>query len=135
MAELRQRAGAFGHERYAIEAAVDLPASGDPATTQAVQAFLRRAARFPIRGAILFGSRARGNFRPDSDADLALLLAGSSGPFLDTKLELADIAYDVLLETGIRIQPLPVWEEEWEHPETYANPRLLQNIAREGVRL
>ena len=25
--------------------------------------------------------------------------------------------HEVPLETGIRIQPLPIWEEEWEHPE------------------
>ena len=48
---------------------------------------------------------------------------------------MADLAYDVLLETGIRIQPLPIWEEEWEHPEAYSNPHLLPNIAREGIRL
>ncbi len=108
----------------------------DSATTQAIQAFVTRAtARFPVRSAILFGSRARGHFRPDSDADVALLLAGTHGPFLDTKLDLADIAYDVLLETGIRIQALPIWEDEWTHPENYANPRLLQNIDREGIRL
>ena len=108
----------------------------DSATTQAVRSFVTQAkGRFPVRSAILFGSRARGHFWPDSDADVALVLTGSHGPFLDTKLELADIAYDVLLETGIRIQPLPVWEEEWEHPETYTNPQLLQNIAREGISL
>ncbi len=108
----------------------------DSATTQAARSFVTQAkVRFPVRSAILFGCRARGHFRPDSDADVALLLTGPHGPFLDTKLELADIAYDVLLETGIRIQPLPVWEEEWEHPDTYTNPQLLQNIAREGIRL
>ena len=48
---------------------------------------------------------------------------------------MADIAFDVLLETGILIQPLPVWEDEWEHPESFTNPSLLQNIAREEVRL
>lgn len=84
---------------------------------------------------MLFGSRARGAFRPDSDADVALLLDGPTGRFAETKLALADIAYEVLLETGIRIQPLPVWEAEWEHPETYPNPRLLQNIEREGIAL
>lgn len=47
---------------------------------------------------------------------------------------MADLAYDVLLETGIHIQPLPIWEEEWEHPETYSNPSLLHNIKREGIR-
>ena len=48
---------------------------------------------------------------------------------------MADIACDVLLETGISVQPLPIWEEKWMHPEAYSDPRLLGNIDREGVRL
>jgi len=51
------------------------------------------------------------------------------------KLAMADLAYDVLLDTGIRIQPLPIWESDWEHPESYSNPALLRNIGRDGVRL
>jgi antitoxin ChpS len=73
--------------------------------------------------------------RPDSDVDVSVLLHGRSGKFVATKLAMADIAYDVLLETGIRIQPLPTWKEEWKHPESYSNPRLLQNIEREGILL
>jgi len=108
----------------------------DPETERAAQAFINKLAReFNLAGAILFGSRARGSFRVDSDADIAVLLRGPHGKFLATKLAMADIAYDVLLDTGIRIQPLPIWEDEWQHPETYSNPRLLQNIEREGVRL
>ena len=42
---------------------------------------------------------------------------------------------DVLLETEILVSPLPIWEDEWEHPETASNPRLLENIRREGVAL
>jgi hypothetical protein len=48
---------------------------------------------------------------------------------------MADIAYEILLETGVLVQPLPVWEDEWEHPETQSNPALLLSINREGVRL
>lgn len=108
----------------------------DPNTERAVRLFLSRAeARFTFQAAWLFGSRARGGFRPDSDADVAILMPGRAGAFLDSKLELADIAYEVLLETGIRIQPLPIWEDEWQHPDTYFNPRLLDNIRREGIRL
>jgi hypothetical protein len=66
---------------------------------------------------------------------VAVLLRGRRGPFLATKLAMADIAYDVLLETGVLIQPLPIWKDEWEHPESYTHPALLQNIHREGVRL
>jgi antitoxin ChpS len=46
-----------------------------------------------------------------------------------------DLAYEVLLETGIRIQPLPVWQSKWEYPEHYSNLLLLKHIAREGIRL
>jgi len=37
--------------------------------------------------------------------------------------------------TGILVQPLPVWENEWQHPERYPNPELLHHIAREGLPL
>ena len=91
---------------------------------------------YPLSAAILFGSRARGDFRADSDVDLAVLLRGPRGAFLDTKLMPADIAYEVLLETGIRVQHLPVWEEEWQQrPDAHSNPRLLRSIEREGIRL
>lgn len=112
------------------------PAEIDAATLDAAHAFLEAVAnRYDLMGAILFGSRARKSHRPDSDADVAVLLHGQPGKFVATKLAMADLAYEVLLNTGIRIQPFPIWEEEWEHPEAYSNPRLLINIEREGIRL
>ncbi|MHB8256724.1 MAG: nucleotidyltransferase domain-containing protein [Acidiferrobacterales bacterium] len=108
----------------------------DPGTEDAVKRFLGRiAGRYDMAGALLYGSRARGTHRPDSDADVAVLLRGEHQRLLPTALAMADVAYDVLLETGINIAPLPIWMDEWEHPETYSNPALLRNIAREGVRL
>ena len=111
-------------------------ADSDAETAKAVRAFIEKvASQYDLAGAILFGSRARQSHRPDSDADVAVLLHGRRGSFLDTKLAMADIAYNVLLETGVLIQPLPVWEDEWAHPESYTHSALLQNIQREGVRL
>jgi len=108
----------------------------DPATDFATHDFLERVRQhFDVAEAILFGSRARGDFHSDSDADVAVLLRGKPGRFLPTKLEMCDIAYDVLLDTGIRVQALPIWESEWSNPAGYSNPRLLANIEREGVRL
>jgi predicted nucleotidyltransferase len=108
----------------------------DSDTAQATSLFVQRMARqYDMAGAILFGSRARQTHRLDSDADVAILLRGAHQRFLPTKLAMADVAFDVLLETGINISPLPVWMDEWEHPETYSNPLLLKNIAREGVQL
>jgi hypothetical protein len=46
---------------------------------------------------------------------------------------MANIAFDILLDTSILISPLPIWEEDWRRPELYENPRLLENIRREGV--
>jgi predicted nucleotidyltransferase len=108
----------------------------DADTEQAVRRFLGLiAVDYSTAGAILFGSRARGTHRPDSDADVAVLLNGAHQRFLPTKLAMADVAFDVLLETGINISPLPVWLDEWNDPENYANPALLQNIAHDGVRM
>ncbi len=110
--------------------------TADPATMVALRAFVQKVSlRSDFAGAILFGSRARHSHQTDSDADVAVLLTGHPGKFIPTKLAMDDLAYDVLLDTGVRIQPLPVWQSEWEHPENYSNPHLLQNIAREGIRL
>ncbi len=108
----------------------------EPATERAARAFLDRVSRrYVVTGAILFGSRARGDFRSDSDADIAVLLAGEAGEFFDTQHALSDMAYDVLLDTDIRIQALPIWQTEWDHPDGYSNPYLLHNIRREGIEL
>lgn len=110
----------------------------DHETEKAVRRFLVLiAARhdYDMHGAIVYGSRARGTHRPDSDADVAVLLGGEPRQALATTLAMADAAYDVLLETGINISPLPVWLDQWERPERHSNPALLRSIAREGVRL
>ena len=105
-----------------------------PAVLSAARDFTRRVALvWPLQRAMLFGSQVRGDSHAGSDTDVAVLLQGQPGDFVATKLALDDVAYDVLLDTGIRIQPLPVWEGEWAHPERYSNPRLLENIAREGL--
>jgi len=106
----------------------------DTDTEKAVQRFLDAiAARHPTAGAIVYGSRARGTHRADSDVDVAVLLQGQPQRFLATKLDMADTAFDQMLETGLLISPLPIWLEQWEHPQNYSNPALLQNIAREGI--
>jgi antitoxin ChpS len=111
-------------------------ATPSPATLLATRAFAARVAvAYPTQQTILFGSRARGTAHDESDADVAVILKGQPGNFIKTKMAMNDIAYDILLDTGIRIQPLPVWEPEWEHPEQYSNPHLLHNIAVEGIRL
>lgn len=114
------------------------PTAADPAVAEALRRFTgeiarREAGRF-VR-AVLFGSHARHQARQDSDVDVAVVLSGPEGDLVRTKLAMADVAYDVMLDTGVLIQPLPVWQEAWEHPERHRNPRLIENIRREGVGL
>ncbi|PKO88949.1 MAG: nucleotidyltransferase [Betaproteobacteria bacterium HGW-Betaproteobacteria-12] len=95
----------------------------------------RLAAQFEITGAYVFGSRARGDAQPESDTDIAVLLRGHPGRRVDEAVKMADIAYDLMLETGVRIEALPLWQSEWEHPETFNNPALIENIRHDGVAL
>ena len=109
----------------------------DPAAITAARAFLARASKsFDVVGARLYGSRARGDYKPDSDIDLAVFLRGARGDSSDlfnAAAEMGGIAFDILDDTQVMISALPVWELEWSHPESHNNPRLLENIRREGI--
>lgn len=83
----------------------------------------------------LFGSRARGDFRADSDVDLAVVLHGPRGDIWAMAWSMADITFDVLMETGVSVSPLPLWGDDLEHPERATNPALIRAIRQEGIRL
>jgi predicted nucleotidyltransferase len=109
------------------------PVTGE---SRAVSAFIAKLrGSYDVSETIMFGSRARGDYRPDSDLDLAVVLSGQRGNFVDTKLDMAGLAFDVLMETGVLVQAFPMWEDDLAHPERFPNPALIRNIAREGVRL
>ena len=108
----------------------------DAETERAARAFMQRIeGRFPAIEGLVFGSRARGTYGPDSDADLAVILKGERGDRYEVSREMAGVAFDVMLENGILIDPLPLWEGEMRRPETFSNPALIENIKREGLRL
>jgi uncharacterized protein len=120
----------------AVAYASEIAKAADPDTVGAAREFVRRvSARYSVKSAVLFGSRARGTHRSDSDVDIAIVLQGQRGKLIETSVEMADIAFELLLETTVYIQPLPIWEDEWDHPETHSNPRLVENIRREGLPL
>lgn len=64
-----------------------------------------------LAGVILFGSRARRNHHPGSDADLAVLLHSVAGRRVDAALKTVDIAI-VILEAGVFVEAIPLWEDE-----------------------
>ncbi|WP_420389687.1 nucleotidyltransferase domain-containing protein [Marinobacter sp.] len=113
-------------EQYVMDGQVDI--------REAVLSFGKKlSGQYKVAQLILFGSRARGDYQSDSDADVAVILRGEPGDFVETKLAMTRTAFDVLLQTGVRIQPFPIWETEWRKPGAYSNPTIQLNIAREGI--
>jgi predicted nucleotidyltransferase len=78
---------------------------------------------------LLYGSRARGDARPDSDWDVAVFLRGYDGRHAEWS-RLSDLAFDILLETGIDLSLQPFAPEEL--PE---RTPIMHEIRREGVPL
>ena len=108
----------------------------DAQTERAARAFLQQLeGKYPVIEAILYGSRARGDHTTDSDADLAVILKGERGNRYEAAREMAGIAFDVMLDTGVLVSPLPLWPDELAWPDTFSNPALIRNIQRDGLRL
>jgi DNA invertase Pin-like site-specific DNA recombinase len=108
----------------------------DAETEHAARAFLKRLeGKYPVVEAFLYGSRARGDHTADSDADLAVILNGERGNRYEAAREMAGIAFDVMMDTGVLVSPLPLWPDELARPDAFSNPALIRNIQREGLRL
>ncbi len=108
----------------------------DKKTHDVLARFKRRLeTRYGVRlkGVILFGSRARGGFRPDSDADVAVFLDHVTDPIRE-QMAMCDDAYDIWMETGIRIEPWTFEEASLTDPDRHRAAHLVKRIRREGIR-
>jgi predicted nucleotidyltransferase len=78
---------------------------------------------------ILFGSRARGDFRSDSDYDIAVFLHDMTSVW-DELRPLADITTDILIDTGAVISAKPFLVGDYG-----GGMPLMGEIRRDGVGL
>lgn len=96
--------------------------------------FLRRSqpVKDKLKAIYLFGSRARGHERPDSDYDLLLVVSAHFSRV--DKDRLYDAVMDVLLETGRLISLKIFREEEFQRLRRLGTP-FIENISKEGIKI
>lgn len=87
----------------------------------------------PEAKAILYGSRARGDNRPDSDVDLLILLPNyyEGIEFVKREEEISRFLYDISLNNDIDISPIITVEKVFYQRIT---PFTL-NVKTQGIRL
>lgn len=87
----------------------------------------------PDASAILYGSQARGDARPDSDVDLLILIPDnySGSEFVRRKLDISGRLYDLSLSLGIDISPLILVPKVFFARET----PFTRNVMKEGIAL
>lgn len=92
---------------------------------------LKKTYGFHLRKIILYGSYARGDFRPDSDIDIMILL---DMPDLELKAysqELSYMTYDFNLDHGLDIKPIAKSEAHFK--KWVVNYPFYANIQKEGI--
>jgi predicted nucleotidyltransferase len=101
----------------------------DDPILQRFRAALDRIYGDRIERVVLFGSRARGDARQDSDYDIAVFLK-DPGRFWDEVDRLVEIETDILYDTGAVINAMPYRAGAYEERTS-----LMREIRREGIDL
>ena len=86
-----------------------------------------------MRQIILYGSYARGDFRPDSDIDIMILLDLSDIDIKKYRHQLLDMTFDFNMDYDVDIKPIAKSEEHYR--KWVDNYPFYSNVNREGVRL
>jgi uncharacterized protein len=84
-----------------------------------------------LRRLVLYGSRARGDFEPDSDIDIAIIVSEAGR---DEKDRIQGTVADVELETGVPLSTLVFSQAEYDRLLS-SERRLALDIAKEGIEL
>lgn len=81
---------------------------------------------------VLFGSQARGGAGKNSDIDVGVIFKSIPDRRV-VRDRLAELAYEVLLAHGEDVQAVAIAQDQWDFPETFTNPSLIQAIKRDGI--
>ena len=91
---------------------------------------IRRVA--PTATAILYGSEARGDARPDSDIDILILLDGDQMS-LKREMEVTGPLNEIEWQTGVLVSPTVMLRKQWENMP-FKTPFYI-NVMNEGIRI
>ncbi len=83
-----------------------------------------------IERAVLCGSRARGDAKPDSDYDVAVFLRNLSSRWQEVR-RIADIELSILDETDATVHAMPYPAESWKDRSS----PLMHEIRKDGIDL
>jgi predicted nucleotidyltransferase len=86
----------------------------------------------PSATAILYGSEARGDARPDSDIDVLILLEGDQMN-LKREMEVTGPLNEIEWQTGVLVSPIVMLRKQWENMP-FKTPFYI-NVMNEGIRL
>jgi predicted nucleotidyltransferase len=81
---------------------------------------------------LVFGSRARGDNKPDSDVDVAVIFLDANWDYWTRKLELVDMTWEALRDQDLLIQPWPVSKSVWDLPEMHPKPHFVESVRRDA---
>jgi predicted nucleotidyltransferase len=82
-----------------------------------------------IERVVLFGSRARGDARPDSDYDVAIFLKDMNSFWTESGV-IAGIETEILMDEGVVINALPLAEGSYRERTGF-----MGEVRREGIDL
>lgn len=84
----------------------------------------------PDATAILYGSEARGDARPDSDIDLLILVDKDQLTWKEEQAITYPL-YDVEIDTGVMINPIVLCRKKWESFKSHS--LFYYNVMKEGI--
>ena len=113
----------------------------DTLTQEAVRLFLSHldvASLPPMSRALLYGSRARGDHRDDSDVDIVLVFAGAK-PDYDKQSEVcnamasAQYQANTALQSKAEVTSFAYWQDDFDEPDKRFNPEFFHNVLADGI--